>query len=474
MSPAIDFFNDATGDPVNLKRLIAFQSADGIPVEAADMQPFKSFGGAISLNPTSIEAQRLNILPMRQRKMSSKMTYSGLELAMGDSDPANHAQLMLMLRMLGGYTLSTSSGRTRWRISRQQAIESGGESVTKKLCIVTDSDKGIPMRIVDVLPSSMELGLSPSSNASLTFGIAPGKYDFWGTPAVTGTGVVQPYLRHSTKAENWAADATDADVYIKIIADDATTVSYQAKVASAGSYSSTQVATKGSWRYVYTGASSTVPLGNQGQQVQVYFPTGINGSFVDDDVWIFPKRNVLTIDDSDYPTPRPLSEIQFRFFIDGEETPIDQGVTINVSRDSVETLYGVGGEQPTGTDEKGQQTVTVTVNRRLVDMTFYKKLLTRESVSLVVQGRNDTIVDTSTDYYSFFFVMPLLVLEGPAHDTEAGGTNNDESITMTAAQPDSAATFATIDPIAGITDFEADFEAVVDTNLAEADLPGLA
>lgn len=469
---ATPFFSSATGDPVNLTRLLAFQATEGVPVEESGMVPFKSFGGNISLNPSTVEAQRLNLLPMRKRKMASKMNYSGNVLAMGDADPGNHGQLMLWLGLLKGYTLATASGHTRWRISHQRAIESGGVAVNRKLCLTSDSDKGIPIRFKDVIVESASLSLSPSANAALEFGIRPGKFDHWGLPVVTGTGVVQPYLEHSTSSENWAADATDGDVYIKIISDSATQVVYQAKVASAGTYSSDQTATKGTWRYVYTGTSSTVPLGNHGQQVRIYFPTGANNSFVDNDVWVFPKRATLTVVDGDYPTPRPLSEIQFRFFIDGEETAVTDGVTLNIGGRSAETLYGVGGEQPSGTDVKGQQTATVTIDTRLIDLTFQKKLLTRGTASLVIQGRNDVIVGSSTAYYSYFLVMPELVLEGDSHDTEAGGTNYNQQITMTAAQPDAGVQFSTIDPISSITDFEADFEVVVDTNLAAADLPG--
>lgn len=467
------FFGTGTGDPTRLTRLLAFQSADGIPTEDASMVPFKGYGGALSANPSFIEAQRINQLPMRKRKMSSKLDFSGQSLAMGDLDAANHAQLMLTLSLLQGYTLATADGHTRWRVSQQQAVESGGTLMNQKLCYINDTDKGIPARFTDLIATEMELALSPRSNASLTFGVQNGKIDFWGTPAVTGTGVVKPILRHYT-TDNWALDATDADAYVKIISDTATTVTFQFKIASAGTYSGNQTATKGVWKYVYTGTSSTVPHGNRGQQTQIYFPTGSDNSFVDADVWVFPKRRTLSVVDSDYPTPYPISEIQCRFFVDEEEIIVDNGVTLNVSLDSPETRYGVGGEQPGGTDRKGQQTVTVSLDRRLVDLTLQKKLLNRQTASLVIECIGDVIVGTSTNYFGMIFVMPQLTLEGPSHDAEEGAQNYNEPITLVAGQPDAGVQFSTIASIASITDFEADLEVVIDTDLAEADLLGLA
>lgn len=466
------FFGTGTGDPTRLTRLLAFQSADGIPTEDSAMVPFKGYGGALSANPSFIEAQRINQLPMRKRKMSGKLDFSGQSLAMGDLDTANHAQLMLWLSLLQGYTLATADGHTRWRISQQQAVESGGVRVSKKLCYVNDTDKGIPARFVDLMATGAEVALTPRSNASVTFDVQNGKMDHWGTPAVTGTGVVLPILRHYT-TDNWAADATDADAYVKIISDTATAVTFQFKIASAGTYSGNQVATKGQWKYVYTGTSSTVPHGNRGQQTQVYFPVGSDNSFVDADVWIFPKRRTLTVVDSDYPTPYPISEIQCRFFIDEEEIVVDSGVTLSISVDSPETRYGVGGEQPGGTDRKGQQTVTVSLDRRLVDLTLQKKLLNRQTASLVIEAIGDVIVGTSTNYFGAIFVMPELTLEGPSHDAEEGATNYNETITLVAGQPDAGVQFSTVASIAAITDFEAELEIVVDTDLTVSDLLGL-
>ena len=455
------FFASTAGDPASLTRMLAFQTADGVPCLDAALVPYKSYGGVLSPSPTSIRRQAILTRPMRELDMRSKVDNAGRTLHLGDADPSNHAQLAFLLSLFQGYDLATADGHTRWRISQQQAID--GTQLLKKLTHINDSNKGIPIRHTDVIARSLELSISPRQNAFLKFGVEAGRFDFWEVPTITGTGVVRPILRGTTPG-NWDLDATDKDVFIKVMSDDATTVTFQAKEATAGSYSSSQVANKGEWTYVYTGASSTVPLGGRAAQVEIYFPTGANNSFVDADVFEFAKRRVLSVVDTDYPTPRPLAETQFRFEINGEAIYVDNGVTLNVDVPGAVTRYAAGGEQAIGTDRKGQHDVTVSLDRRLVDLELQKALMTADQVSLVIDGRNDTVVGTSVYYWGMWFVLPYLSVEGTMHDAEEGAQNFNETLTLRAFVPESDFSYG------GITDFGADLEVVVDTDLVAADL----
>lgn len=461
-------FNSTALDPASLIRMLAFQSADGVPALDSALVPYKSFGGVLTPSPTYIQRQAILTRPMRELAMKSKVDNAGRTLHLGDADPSNHGQLALLLSLMQGYDLATANGHTRWRISQQQAID--GTQILKKLTHINDSNKGIPFRHVDMIARSLELGISPRQNAYLKFGVEAGRFDYWEVPAVTGTGVVKPILRGTTSSDaaamtgNWDPDATDKDVFIKIMADDASTVTFQAKEATAGSYSASQTATKGSWCYVYTGASATVPLGGRAAQVEVYFPTGANNSFVDNDVWEFVKRRVLSVDDSDYPTPRPLAETQFRFEINGTAVYVDNGITLNIDVPGAVTRYAAGGEQAIGTDRKGQHDVTVSIDRRLVDLDLQRALMTGDQVSLVIDGRNDTVVGTSVYYWGLWAVLPYLTVEGEMHDTGEGAQNYNETLTMRAALPPSDFSYG------GITDFAADCEFVFDTDIVAADL----
>lgn len=455
------FFNSQAGDPASLIRMLAFQTDDGVPCLDSALIPYKSYGGVLTPAPTSLRRQSILNRPMRELDMRSKVDNAGKTLHLGGADPANHAQLALLISLFQGFSLATASGHTRWRISQQQAID--GTQLLKKLTHINDSNLGIPVRHTDVIARSLELSISPRQNAFLRFGVEAGRFDFWEVPTVTGTGVVLPILRGTTPGQ-WEADATDKDVFIKIISDDATTVTFQAKEATAGSYSSSQVATKGSWCYVYTGASSTVPLGGRAGQVEIYFPTGGDGSFVDNDVFEFVKRRVLSVVDGDYPTPRPLAETQFRFELNGTPIYVDNGVTLNVDVPGAVTRYAAGGEQAIGTDRKGQHDITVTLDRRLVDMDLQKALMTADQVSLVIDGRNDTVVGSSVYYWGMWAVLPYLSVEGQMHDAEEGATNYNETMTLRAALPPTDFSYG------GITDFAADCEFVVDTDIVAADL----
>lgn len=455
------FFNSTAGDPASLTRLLAFQSADGIPATDSTLVPYKSYGGVLSPSPTNIRRQAVLTRPMRELDMRSKVDNAGRSLNLGDIDPSNHGQLAFLLSLFQGYSVSTALGHSRWRISQQQAVD--GTQLLKKLTHINDSDKGIPFRHVDVIARSMELGITPRQNASIKFGVEAGRFDFWEVPTVTGTGAVKPILRGTT-AGNWDADATDKDVFIQITSDSASQVVFKCKEATAGSYSADQTATKGAWTYVYTGASSTVPLGGRAAQVEIYFPTGADNTFVDADVWEFVKRRTLAVVDSDYPTPRPLAETQFRFLLDGTAIYVDNGVTLSVDVPGAVTRYAAGGEQAIGTDRKGQHDVTVNINRRLVDLDLQKALMTADQVSLVIEGRNDTIVGTSANYWGAAFVLPYLSVEGTMHDAEEGAQNYDETLTLRAFKPETDFTYD------GLTDIGADFEVIIDTDIVAADL----
>lgn len=456
------FFAGTSGDPASLVREFYFQSLDGVAALDANLVPYKNFGGILSPRPTSIRRQSVLTRPMRELDMRSKAETDGRSLHLGDLDPSNHMQLAMWISLLQGYSLATASGHTRWRISQEMADV--GTAVYNKITHINDSNKGIPIRHTDLIARSVELAIAPRENASLIFGVEAGRFDFWGVPTrTTGTGLVLPQLR-GTSSENWLPDATDGVVFIKIMSDSATIVTFQAKVATAGSYSSTQTATKGEWCYVYTGASSTVPLGGRAAQVEVYFPTGIDGSFVDADIFEFPKRRLLAVVPADYPTPRPVAETQFRFLLDGVSVYADGGVTINVDVPNATTRYVAGGEQPIGTDRFGQHDVTVTIDRRMVDLDLQKALMTADTVSLVAEGRNDTIVGASLKYWGTAVVLPYLSLEGTMHDADVGAANKDEVMTLRAFRPESSFTYE------DLTDIDADIEVIVDTDIIAADL----
>lgn len=468
--PLQPFFQSATGDPTKLVRALAWQSADGIPNDdMTTFKPFKGFGGPLTPSMTYIDRQLINRSAQRSRAMDSKIDFTGQTFNMGDLDPADFGQAMLMLQLMQGYDVAVSSGWSRYRMSQEQADV--GTAWNKKLTYLNDTDKGLPARFVDLIVAGFTLTLAGRQNANLTYRVRNGKVDFWGDPTVTGTGTVKPILRHF-HADNFDPDATNKDVTITIVSDSATAVVFTVKIG-AGAASANQTATKGIWTYLYTGSPAVTTLGPRRNQIQIYFPPGADGSFVDADVWSFPKRRTagLGFVEADYPASQALAEVQARFFMGSEEVAIDNGVTLTYDVADAITRYAVGGEQPVGTDRKGQATVTVALNRRLVDMELQKQLLLRDDTSLVIECLSDSLIAGGSNHpFGYTFVLPLVVPQGDAHDAAEGANNYDEQITMIAAKPSADFTGPAGTTVSGITDFAADLEVVIDTDIAEADL----
>lgn len=465
------FFSTGTGDPTKLVRALAWQAAHGVPNDdLTKFSPFKGYGGPLTPSMTYIERQQINRSAQKSRSMDSKIDFTGQSFNMGDLDPANMGQAMLFLQLMQGYDVAVSSGWSRYRMSQDQAVV--GTAWDKKMTYLNDTDKGLPARFADLIVKGFALSLQGRQNANLTFQVRNGKMDFWGDPTVTGTGTVKPILRHFYSG-NLDPDATSGDITITIVSDSATAVVFTVKVG-AGSASANQTATKGVWTYLHTGSPAVTTLGPRRNQIQIYFPVGADNTFVDADVWVFPKRRAAGmgfVDPDDYTVAQPIAEVQARFYMGGQEIAVDNGITLNVDVADVVTRYAVGSEQPVGTDRKGQQVVTVAINRRLVDMELQKQLLLRDDTNLVIECVGDAIIaGGSLVPYGYTFVLPLVVPQGDAHDAADGATNYDEQMTLIASQP--AADFAgpAGTSVAAITDFAADLEIVLDTDIAEADL----
>lgn len=457
---AQEFFNSATGNNQILKRMLAWQSADGLAVEGVDSSdvgdyvPFLSDGGAVSPSPAYLERAKISSSPMRGAPLVSKLDFTNGVLDMGDLDPGCKAQHMLLLNYFQRYLTSNPSGaHYRHRISANQT-----NLHTKKLSYINDIDEGIPVRFKDLIVGGWTLRAAARENLRLSFTVFPGKMDYWGDVVPDGgnTGTVNPRLQHFTSG-NWAADATDKDLYIKIVSDTATTVTFQVKEASAGTYSGNQTATKGQWTYAWLGASIDQPYGTRSQQVMVYFDTGSDGDFVTNDIFQFPKRR--EIGTLSYATTRIVSETQARFYLDGIEVGIDNGVTVTAGIDEALTRYAPGSEQPIGTYRSGFQNISVAVEKRHDNLDLQKALMTRGQKTMVLECKTDTAIGATSAFYGLDFVFANLYATGSRFDVAPGGQNRTESLTFLAKEASSAFVWRGMN-------FTADCEVVSDTDLA--------
>lgn len=458
----VPFYGSTAGDPTALQRAYAVQAADGVPPAIANFIPFLCYGGVVTVSPKWIERKQILRRPMRAAAMTSKTDMVGGKLAMGDLDPANHMQLIGLLSFFQGYSFTTALGGTKYRISQQQYED--GTPFLKKIAYVGDSDKGLAIRFIDGLCGGVGIGIQPRQNVNLSLDWTFGRFDFWSDPVLSGpaAGTIPPLIRNVLD-EQFDASATTGDVIVTIVSVTASTVTYTVAVG-AGSPSGSQTATKGIWTYAYSGAASTVPLGRRSQQVQLFFPVGAIGTFVGGDIWTWQSRHSLAYTDVDYPTPMPLAETQFRFYLNGGEIVVNNGVAVSCAAPGATTLYSASGEQPIGTDRKGQHSINVQLDRRLVDMDLQQALMQRNAAAIVLESKNDIVVGTSAEYHGIAMVLPNCSMEGELHDAAEGATNYDEKMILKAYRPASGFTYG------GFTDITADIEFIVDTTLSPTDL----
>jgi len=159
------------------------------------------------------------------------------------------------------------------------------------------------------------------------------------------------------------------------------------------------------------------------------------------------------------PVAKLLAEIQARFYLGTDEIVLDGGWTLTCAVPGVETRYAPGTSQPIGTFRSGFQDVSLQISRRMIDYTLQRALLERQTLSCVLEMVTDTLIGATAQPYGAAVVLPAVTLTGPAHSTDAGGTNRDEAFTLMCKEAASAFVYKGLN-------FTADCEFVVDTDLA--------
>lgn len=471
------FFQSAQGDPTRSKRRMGRQTADGLPFSTtATWVDFYHYGGAGNLTPNKLERQAITSGSQLRASILSK-TDVNLTYNMGDLDAGSTAQAMLWYSFLQGYAnVATLSGA-----AKRHQIGGGltANTMSQKLSVCHDNDDGMPFRVADVIPSGFTLSLVPRQNATLVFNCVGGKYDYW-EDAVrsSGSGALLPVLRHTTNlmtsgGPNWssATGASAQDVYLEVQTDTAALVNFKAKLTSGGTYGASQQATRGVWYYMLADAAGTdAVLGARPEQVQVYWPTGVDDTFPNADAYkVAQRRTVWT---PTFQTEVLVPEVTCRFYLDvnkdgtAEEFVVDGGVTITGTRETTETRYTTGGVQPSGTFRAGFRRYEIALNRRFVDLDLQQALLSNASVAILIEGLTDTAIGATAYEYGYSFCMPNCSLVGSTFDVGDGGSNRDETLTLLARAP--ASTYTTPAIQGATVGVASDFEVIFDTALTSA------
>lgn len=451
------FFSGASGDPTRSLRRLGRQTADGVP--ASSYVDFLHNGGPMSLDLKSVRRAALTGGSVRGLPLRGKLDVSGVgPLYMGDLNPNEPAQAALALSFFRGYkTTNPGSGdHYRHRLSDWLRSNGGGTQQLNKLSLIGDDDKGYATRVVDAISSGWSLRVAANQNVALQHQIAAGKVDLHGDATRTsGSGSVAPILRHFWDGN---LDTADKDIYVTIVSDTATEVVFTVRVGASGSESASITATKGVWTRLYYSSSDLI-LGFRGHWVEAYFPTGSNGDFADGAIWKVPQRRARHT--PSFATEVVVPEVSCALYVDGEEIPFDNGITITAKAETAETRYTATGVQPVGTFRAGENMVTIAVDRRYADLSLETKILRADVVSFVAEAYTDTKIGASSQDYGAAVICPYCRLTGKTFSAEEGGRNRNEALTLEAALPPADLDF-TWD---GLT-VEADCEMVIDTGFA--------
>lgn len=442
---ATAFYSTAQGDPTRFLFRVAQQTTKGLPSETSAVDA-KVAGLTGGLSPTVVRRLGLAGSAMPQADLPGKTDVTPVNVNFGDLDPANTAQIWALGNYFQYVTTSNPSGAAyRHRISQAQ---SAGSSFDKYLTVLVDHDYGQPIRYIDGMVSNWSLSAGPRQNVHLQATIMPSKFDFHGAVSqTTGSGSTLPIFRHSWSG-NHVADGTDKDIYAKY--NSAGGGTWQWKVASGGTLSSTNAISHGTWLDCYE--ASDAKIGNEAEQVQMYMQG--TPTLTDGDIFkVLMRRARWT---PSYSTEYSLPEVNAKLYLDGtERTAIEGGWTITGAGINVQRLEDTGGYQGTGVRKTGTQQVTLQLERDFIDVTLQRKNLERTNIGVVITIKSDTVIGATTYPYSCTIVMPRLRLQGPTYTVGSNADNRSESYTLLATEATSALTYSAMD-------FTADCEFVFD------------
>ncbi len=425
---ALDFFSPQTGDPINTKRRVAQQAVRGVPAISGFVD-FRSNGGPIAITPSEIDRLVIANGAAPGLNLAGKVTLGNGPYEMGDLDPADPGLINFLGNVYGKYTLSHEGSNTYWRwLFGLDRVTSAAPFLT----LLNDDDVLPRYRIIDQSLGGYTLEASPNSNLAISFPVVSGDYDFHGIVTLTGTGPAILKAKR-TWSGNW--DTADKDIYVKVmdvtnIADGTDPrIDVQVKTGAAGTYGNTQTIHLGKWNRLYD--ETNAMYGKRAEQVLVRLEVGEVA--VATDVWKIPQRRATWAQSlgAEY----PISSINAMMILDGDEIRVEGGWSLEVAYDTNEAVADVYGRQGYTVQRSGKLRATLSLNRRLVDLTLQKKIHEAETASAIIDAVTDSNIPGATVPFRFLQVMPLLRATGTMFDTESGGTNRDEALTLHAAVP---------------------------------------
>jgi hypothetical protein len=270
-----------------------------------------------------------------------------------------------------------------------------------------------------VLFHGFSTGATPNSPYAMTcpFGVHAFS-EFGAVTQTVGSSSTLPVII-GTFDSNWAAAATDADLYIKIV--NASTKTLATKIGSASSYGPARSYTLGTKNRLYdqTGAR----IGDPHEQVRAFWPTG--ATLTTNDVFKVPARRAAWSES--LPTRRPISSVNIAFVVEGEEIPIPGGVTTTNGWDQIYNTQDTPGAQGAIIQNDGSFVSTINPTRRITDLLFEKNIRVGGFVSVVIDAVSSTLIGNTLRNFRVLIAYPRCLVTGALFATDPGGVNKNES-----------------------------------------------
>lgn len=431
---ALNFFQSATGDPQKLLTRFANQADPQVPATTGFVD-VRTYGGAMGPARLSQPAQVLTGSPMAAAPLDGKFDMPAGTLSMGDVDAAGVVQMMFLANTLQRYTTTNpETGRYRHRFGQAEST-----AAAPCLTALREEAVGMPRRFSSVRSAGLTIAAAPRQNFRLQYNLVAGKHDYHSDATQSaGTGSSKPILRH-----NWAAHTSTStlNIYAKVIADGSGSATFQFATGSSASYTGapTIACAFGAWTEIQTADGR---LGDPGEWVEMYLPA--DADLTADDVFVFAQRR--TVWSPSYSVERRIAEIGTRLYVGDfggalAKTSSEGGWQVQVAIAGAQRLESTGERQPSGTIRTGEQVVTFTLNRRMVDLDLQRYLENGGYLAVVLEGLNEAKIASTSAYYSAKAIMPYLRAAGPTWSVPEGGGDPNEALTLTAGQPPSAMSY---------------------------------
>lgn len=434
----LDFLNGATGDPSLVKYRVAPQASRGIPADEADYVDFYGYGGSLAIEAATIARQALpgsSISPLLP--LIGKLALPDASIRIGDADPVNHMLLVALANLFRKYTVTDNTTWQQWIFSPGAAT-----AAAQWFSLLEDTDVLPRTRFIDCVVRSLTATAAPGENFSVLMSMVRGMFDLHGAVTQTvGTGSTLPKFRRFWK-EQFTADATDKDLYLKIQSTSSAT--YRGKVTSAASFGSTDdTYVLGEWMRFFNELADRVDrrVGGIEEQVEWYLPSGATITNSD----VFKVEKLRDAWSPSYPTPRPISSVQTQFIVrkDGIDRTIrvEGGWNVAIEAPGVTRRENTGGRQSATTRRAGVLNVVLTPTRELADLDFQRVLIAAENIGVVIDSEIPVEISTSGRPYRLLQMYPNLRGEGSGFGVNEGATNRDEPMRFVAGKPDSSFTY---------------------------------